>query len=386
MTVITTTKELKQVCARMKNSAFIAIDTEFMRERTYWAQLCLIQVASEDEAVAVDPLAPEIDLKPFYRLLSNKKILKVFHAGRQDIEIFYRETGKVPFPVFDTQVAGTVCGLGDQVSYENMVKKLVHAKIDKTSRFTDWSRRPLSNKQIEYALDDVRYLRPAYEKLRERLEKHDRMAWLEEEEKVLFNPDTYAYDPYNAWKRIKISNHKPRTLAILREVAAWREALAQEKNIPRNRVIRDDTVAAVALHPPKKHEDLSKIRNMHQHILGNEEYSANLLEAIQTGLNLPDKKCPHKAKKPHLQPGIGPVVELLRVLLKQKSEENFVAQRLIANAAELELIADSDEADVPAMRSWRYEIFGKDALALKHGKIGLSIDKQHIKIMRLKDK
>lgn len=385
MRTITTTSELKKLCDRLKNAEYITIDTEFIREKSYWAQLCLIQVAGPEDAVAIDPLAEDIDLKPFYNLLSNPYILKVFHAGRQDIEIFFRETGKVPHPVFDTQIAGMVCGLGEQVSYENLIKKLLHIQIDKGPRFTDWSQRPLTDKQLEYALDDVRFLRPAYEKLIERMKFHGRLNWLKREEAALSSPDTYIYNPSEAWQRIKIANHKPKTLAVLQEVAAWREAAAQEKDVPRNRLMRDDALAAMALHPPKSKAELAKIRNVHKHIVDNEDYVGQILRAVDRGIRMPDKKRPRKAKKPALPPGLAPIIEMLKVLLKQKCEEHFVAQKLIANAADLELLAAFDDADIDCLKGWRFELFGKDALALKHGEIGLSIVNQKIEIIRMDD-
>lgn len=382
MTVITTTGDLKKFCDGLKGAEFITIDTEFMREKTYWAILCLVQVAGPDDAACIDPLADGIDLSPLFELLRNKKIMKVIHGGRQDIEIFYKLTQEIPEPLFDTQIAGMVCGFGDQVGYHTLVKKLVGETIDKGSRFTDWSHRPLTDKQIAYALSDVTHLREVYKKLRKRIEKFDRMHWLEEEVGILTGEDTYDVDPMESWKRIKIRNHKPRVLGVLREVAAWRERTAQKADVPRSRVLRDDSLAEIAIHPPKDIKQLDKKRGVRKGF-ADSPWGHELLDAVKRAMNLPEDELPHRKKKPRLPAGIDPVIELLRVLLKLKCEEHMVAPKLLASAADLELIAAFDDADVPAMKGWRREIFGEDALALKHGKLGLVIEKNKIRVKEI---
>ena len=383
MTLITTTKELKAFCKTLKDSEFITIDTEFMREKTYWPKLCLIQVAGSKNFAAIDPLAKDIDLKSFYKLLQDEKILKVMHGCRQDIEIFYLLTGKIPTPLFDTQIAGMVCGFGDQISYEKLIKALVDERIDKTSRYTDWSRRPLTDKQLSYALSDVTHLRPAYEKLRERVDKFERISWLDDEFAVLGAPETYENKPEEAWHRIKIHSHHPRTLGILREVAAWRERMAQKKDVPRGRILRDDLLAEIASHPPTKMTDLKKIRNFPSGYLES-EIGHQLLAATKHGMNIPEEECPHRKKKPPMPAGLGPTIDLLRVLLKTKCEKHMVAPKLLASASDLELIAAFDDAKVRALSGWRREVFGEDALNLKHGKLALSIDEhREVKLARI---
>lgn len=381
MTVITTSKELRDFCAAQKKADYITVDTEFMREKTFWPILCLIQVAGPEDAAAIDPLARDIDLKPFYSLMNDKKILKVMHGARQDVEIFYHETKKIPEPLFDTQIAAMVCGFGDQVSYEKLAHDLLGAKIHKDRRYSDWAQRPLSEKQISYALEDVTYLRPAYEKLKKRIEKFDRMSWLEEELAVLTNPKTYDIDPEDIWQRIKIRGSKPKLLAILREITAWREREAQAQNVPRGRIMKDATCVDLAVNAPAKIEDLKKIRGLSSSIRDTDKGKA-LIAAIEKGRKTPEKDCPKPPKKPHLPPGIGPTVELLKVLLRLKSEEHMVAPRLLATIRDIELLAADDKADIPALKGWRREVFGEDALALKHGRLALSVDKNKIKVVK----
>lgn len=383
MTLITTTKDLKSICTRLKKSTFVTVDTEFIREKTYWPKLCLIQVCGDDDVpYAIDPLAEGMDLKPFYELMQNKKVLKVFHACRQDLEIFFNETGKLPTPVFDTQIAAMVCGFGEQVSYEVLVNTLARKKIDKSSRFTDWALRPLTAKQLKYALADVTHLRKIYTKMIDQLEKMGRTSWIRDEMKGLMNKGLYLTKPEDAWQRIRIPNHKPRTLCILREIAAWREQLAQDVNVPRGRILKDEALAEIATHPPAHTEALNKIRNVHQGF-GNSERGKSLLEAVKRGVEADEKKCPKWEPRPTFPPGIAPTIELLRVLLKLKCENEQVAPKLLCTAADLEMIAAfGKESKVPAMSGWRFKIFGKEALALREGKVAIAVENSKLKIVK----
>ncbi len=378
MSLITETAPLADFCERLAGEEFITVDTEFLRERTYWPELCLVQVGGAREAAAVDALAPEIDLAPLYELLRNPGITKVFHAARQDVEIFLKEMGEVPTPLFDTQIAAMVCGFGDQVGYETLAKKLAKATIDKSSRFTDWSLRPLTDKQLTYALSDVTHLRPIYEKLLSRLERTGRASWLDAEMEALAEPGTYRVEPHDAWRRIKVRSPRPRFLAVLREVAAWRESYAQEKDVPRNRILRDEALIEIAAHTPTSVGQLSRVRGLSQKMAEGHQGKA-LLEAVARGAALPPEDCPKPEARPDLPRGLGPVVDLLKVLLKMKCEEHDVAQRLVASSADLELIAADDEADVQALRGWRRELFGEDAIALKHGRLALTVAGQQLR-------
>jgi len=385
MTVITDSDALARFCARQMGSSFVAVDTEFMRERTYWPILCLVQIAGPEEAAAIDALAPGVDLTPLLTLMADESTLKVFHAARQDIEIFVNLSGTVPRPLFDTQVAAMVCGFGDAASYETLVGKLAQASLDKSSRFTDWSRRPLTERQIRYALADVVYLRTVYEQLQQRLASNGRANWFAEEMAELSNSATYRSDPSEAWRRFRLRGRvDPRFFGVLREVAAWRETAARQRNLPRGRIMRDEAVLEIAAHIPKTIEALARTRSLSKGVaegkMGNE-----ILDAIQRGLadmaalELP---APPRADPP---PGLGPLIELLRVLLKQRCEEHQVAQKLLATAEDLEAIAADDEAPVRALSGWRREIFGRDALALKHGSLALTVRRNRISLVELGD-
>ena len=382
MTLITTTADLKALCDRLTGAEFVTVDTEFMREKTYWSKLCLIQLAGPNEAAAIDPLAPGIDLTPLYDFMNDGKTLKVIHGGRQDVEIFYHDTGKIPSPLFDTQIAAMVCGFGDQVSYGVLVHDLTGEQIDKGSRFTDWSTRPLSDRQIHYGLADVLHLRLVYEKLKKRIDKFQRMEWVAQEMAELCDPKTYENPPEDAWHRIKLHAHRPRMLGILREICAWREHEARRINIPRGRFIKDEALAEIAGHPPTTVEALSRIRSLNSGFAEGSK-GQDLLNIIKHAMNLPEADCPKIEKKPHLPPGLAPIIDLLRVLLKMKCDEHFVAPKLLASAHDLEMIAAFDNADVKALKGWRYELFGKDALELKTGKLALSIEKKQIKVIRV---
>jgi ribonuclease D len=383
MMVISDTAALARFCDEQRGTSFVAVDTEFMRERTYWPILCLVQVAGPIEAAAIDPLAPGIDLTPLLALMADESILKVFHAARQDVEIFLNLSGTVPKPLFDTQIAAMVCGFGDAASYETLVGKLAQASLDKSSRFTDWSRRPLTERQIRYALADVVHLRTVYDGLQQRLASNGRAAWFAEDMAELADPATYRSEPSEAWRRFRLRGRvDPRFFGVLREVAAWRETAARQRNLPRGRIMRDEAVLEIASHTPKTTEALGRSRSLGKGVaegrLGNE-----ILEAVQRGLansNALEVPAPSRADTP---PGLGPLIELLRVLLKQRCEEHQVAQKLVATAEDLEAIAADDRASVPAVFGWRYDIFGKDALALKHGRLALTVRRNRITLVEV---
>jgi len=382
MNLITTPDELEAFCGRLATADFITVDTEFLRDKTYWPQLCLVQVAGPDEAAAIDALAPGLDLKPLLDLLANEAVLKVFHAARQDIEIFVNLTGTVPKPLFDSQVAGMVCGYGDAVSYETLATKLAGAKIDKSSRFTDWAHRPLTERQLVYALADVTYLRTVYEKLRAKIEKSGRMEWLADEMALLTEPGTYRVDPADAWKRLKTRGGNKKFLSILKELAAWRELAAQSRDIPRGRILRDESLLEIAAHAPATIDDLARIRGLGRSVAEG-KLGSDMIACVERGLAAPESSAPELPARTELPPGLGPLVDLLRVLLKLRCEENDVAQKLVANGEQLEMIAADDDADVPVMTGWRYDLFGKDALALKHGKLALTAQGKRIRVVDL---
>ncbi|MFZ5791101.1 MAG: ribonuclease D [Pseudomonadota bacterium] len=382
MLLIADTAALAQFVDRQRAAAYIAVDTEFMRDRTYWPVLCLVQIAGPDEAAVIDALAPGIDLAPLFSLLADPKVLKVFHAARQDIEIFFHLTGKIPAPIVDTQVAAMVCGFGDAVSYENLAGKLAGARIDKSSRFTDWSHRPLTERQLHYALSDVTHLRPTYEKLQRRMEKSGRTDWVAEEMAILTDPATYRLEPREAWLRLKPRSDKPRFLAVLREVAAWREEEAQRRDQPRSRIAKDETLTEIAAHGPTTAEELARCRGLSKGFAESRQ-GQTLLLAVKRGLTLSEAECPAPPPRPETAPGIGPLVDLLRVLLKMRCETYQVAQKLVASASDLERIAADDRAPVPALSGWRRELFGADALALKHGRLALTAAGKEVKIVTL---
>ena len=381
MTVITETGALSEFCRRAADLDYITVDTEFIRDKTYWPQLCLVQIGVPDDAVAIDTLAPEIDLGPLYALMANKKTLKVFHAARQDIEIFFHQTGEIPGPLFDTQVAAMVCGYGDAVGYERLVASLTKASIDKSMRFTDWSRRPLSAKQINYALGDVTHLRDIYAALSKRLDASGRAEWVAEEMAVLTAPETYRLEPEEAWRRIKTRNRNRRFLAILRELASWRETEAQTRDVPRNRVLRDDVMVEIAVHAPKAPEDLLRLRGFARD-KKSKETMARIIEVVAQGASTPDKDCPRPPDNGVRGGAVGASVDLLKVLLKLRCEEHEVAQKLVATSDDIESIARSDKADVAALRGWRRQVFGEDAIALKHGRLALTANGKDIKVIQ----
>ncbi len=374
MSLITDTESLTAFCKPLHDTDFITIDTEFMREKTYWPQLCLVQVAGPDVFAAIDPLSEEIDLTPLFDLLRDEHVIKVFHAARQDLEIFLQLMNALPTPVFDTQVAAMVCGFGESVGYDQLISKLTKVRLDKGSRFTDWSLRPLSERQINYALADVTHLRAAYEKLSTRLKKEQRRAWIEEEMLLLATPETFLPDPMKAYERLKSRGGKGRFLAVLRELAAWRELEARRRDVPRNRVLRDESLIEIAHHLPGNPDALAKSRGLGTKA-ANGPMGKHILKAVERGRNLPEPQWPRPPAKPDLPNGIGPISDLLKVLLKKVAEDTHVAGRLIANSADIELIAGlGEKAEVRALKGWRREIFGLYALRLRAGDMSLAID------------
>lgn len=377
MRLITTTPELADVCTVLAASDFVAVDTEFMREQTFWPHLRLIQLAGPAAEVIVDPLAPGIDLKPFYELMADEKVVKVFHAARQDVEIVFAETGKVPHPVFDSQVAAMVCGFGDSVSYVNLVKKVTGKDLDKSSRFTDWSRRPLSQKQLVYALGDVTHLRDIYRYLQGELDATGRAKWLDEEMAVLTDPRTYETHPDEAWQRLKLRVKNRKALGVLMELAAWRERLAQGQDVPRGRILRDEALYDIANQAPTSPEQLSELRTLSDGF-SRSARAKEIIEAVRKGLARDPKTIPPLSQGNQLSAEATATLELLKVLLKANAARHKVAPRLIADAEDLERIAADGEADVPAMRGWRRQLFGEDALKLKRGQLALTLHKGEV--------
>jgi ribonuclease D len=381
MSLISTSEELAALCGRLAGQPYVTVDTEFLRETTFWPKLCVIQLASEAEAHAVDALAPGIDLSPFVALMLNPAVVKVFHAARQDIEIIWKMCGDTPKPLFDTQVAAMVCGFGDQVSYEQLAGSLAGAKIDKSSRFTDWSRRPLTPAQIDYAIADVTHLRVVYRKLQARLEKSGRLEWLTEEIAFLTAPETYEQRPENAWLRLRSRMRKPRDVAVLMELAAWRETEAQTKDVPRSRVLKDDTLVDVALSAPTSAEALGRLRTIPQ---GYERSRTgqDLIACVERGLARDPKSLPGMERE-RQAPNGGAVVQLLKVLLQSVTEKQQVAPKMIATVEDLEAIARDDAADVPALSGWRRDLFGEAALDLKAGRLSLAIEDGKVTVKRI---
>lgn len=374
MRIITTSEALAEVCADFAQHEFVTVDTEFMREKTFYPILCLIQMACNGDEVIVDPLAKDIDLAPFFALMADTETVKVFHSARQDIEIMHYMGDVIPTPLFDTQVAAMVCGFGDSVGYENLVRKLVGARIDKTSRFTDWSHRPLSEKQLTYALSDVTHLRKAYLKLKAQLDKTGRESWLAEEMAVLESADTYRQEPENAWKRLKYRARKKRNLAVFIAAAAWREREAQSRDVPRNRILKDEALSEIATQLPREPADFKRLRAVPRGFGGSQQAVA-LLKQINKALEGPMDHVPEVKYEPVDQTAKPTaIIDLLKVALKVASERHHVAQKLIASVSDLEQIALDDEAEVRALKGWRRELFGETALDLKHGRMCIAIE------------
>jgi ribonuclease D len=372
MDLIASTDALAEACARLAQHAFVTVDTEFMRETTYYPKLCLIQMATPQEGVLVDPLAPGLDLQPFLGLMANEAVLKVFHSARQDLEIIWNLGRLVPHPVFDTQIAAMVCGYGDSVSYEQLVNDLAKARVDKSSRFTDWSHRPLSEAQLAYALSDVTHLVKVYEALAAELERTGRSAWLDEEMAVLTSPETYRADPDNAWRRLAGRMRKAREIAVLMEVAAWREREAQARDVPRGRVLKDEAVMDVAVAAPRSVEALGRLRTI-PNGFERSRTGADILAAVERGLARDPQDLP-MPERSRPRGSNGAVVELMKVLLKAVAEAEGVAPKIIATVDDLEALAEDDYADVAPSKGWRRQLFGDKALALKAGRLALSME------------
>jgi ribonuclease D len=377
MELITSTAVLAQFCERAAKHDFVTVDTEFLRETTYWPKLCLLQAATLDEAVLVDPLAPGLDLAPFFALLSDARVTKVFHAARQDIEIFVKLSGAVPQNLFDTQVAASVCGFGDSVSYDNLVRSVCNVELDKSSRFTDWSHRPLTDKQKTYAVADVTYLRDIYAALVDQVDATNRWDWVEDELDTLRSIDTYVVKPEQAWERLKAKLSRPRDLAALKALAAWREKRAQDSDQPRSRVLKDDALVELAMQRPQTPDAFDKLRAV-QRGYGRSSAAAEVMALIREVEALPKSALPQMPERYRGPSPKGAVGDLVRVLLKAVSEEHGVAARIIATSDEIDALVLDDEADVPALKGWRRKLFGDKALAIKHGRIGLAATRKGV--------
>lgn len=372
MHLITSTQELSDLCERLSRHGFVAVDTEFIREQTFWPKLCLVQMAGPDDEAIVDPLSPGIDLRPFYDLMANSSVVKVFHAARQDIEIVWTQARLMPTPIFDTQVAAMVCGFGESVSYVSLVKQITGREIDKTSRFTDWARRPLTDKQLVYALGDVTHLRSVYQRLKEELEATGRSRWLDEEMGELVDQRTYESRPEDAWRRLKLRVKNRKGLAVLIEVAAWRERTAQALDVPRNRVLRDEALYDVVIQAPTETSQLSQLRSLSDGF-GRSARAKEIVDAVKRGLARDSKTLPVIREVSGLPANKAAIVELLRVLLKACAARNKVAPRMIADTEALERIAMEEDPDVPALRGWRRDLFGREAQQLIRGELALAM-------------
>ena len=383
MHVITTQNELESVVAALEKSEFVTVDTEFIRETTFWPILCLIQMAAPGVTALIDPLSPDIDLAPFFRLMANEAVVKVFHAARQDIEIIVHLGNLVPHPVFDTQVAAMVCGFGDSVSYDQLVQRITGARLDKSSRFTDWRHRPLSGKQLEYALADVTHLIKVYQHLSAELKREDRGHWLNEEMDILTSRETYDPHPEDAWKRLKMRLRKPQELAIVQAVAAWREREARERDVPRGRVLKDDAIYEIAQQAPRDATALGRLRTTPKGWERSATATA-LLGAVNTALTLPKESMPKLPKTFQPPEGSSAAAELLKVLLRIVAEKEGVASKVLASSDDIDRIAaEGDAADVPALQGWRRAVFGDQALRLVRGEIGIKFDKRKIAVFDL---
>jgi ribonuclease D len=383
MSPITTTAELAAFCARLAGQPFVAIDTEFMRETTYWPRLCLVQAAAPTAEAVIDPLAPEMDLGPLLAVLADPTIVKVFHAARQDVEIFHN-LGVIPRPLFDTQVAAMAAGFGEQIAYDALVRQMLRLDLDKSSRFTDWARRPLSEAQLEYALADVTHLARLYPMLRSRLEESGRLEWVGEEMRALTDPALYDVTPQNAWKRLRPKRQTGRYLAVFRAVAAWRERTAQTRDQPRGRILKDEAIDELASQVPTDLEALGRLRGVPKGF-GGSRFGPELVEAIVEALEAPEASAPAAERaRPAPNAAAGAVVELLKVLLKARAEETAVASKLIATVADLEKIAADDNADTPALEGWRRQAFGEDALRLKRGELALVLDGARVRVVEVR--
>jgi ribonuclease D len=385
--LITKSNDLEALVDRLSKQPFVAVDTEFMRENTYWPDLCLIQVASSDEAAAIDPKAEGIELKPLLDLLvGNEGVLKVFHAGGQDLEIIHNLTGKVPYPLFDTQIAAMALGHGEQIGYSNLIESLLGHSLDKGARFTDWGRRPLDKRQIDYAIADVTHLATIFPRMVEKLRKTGRGAWLDEEMERLADPSSFAFEPTDAWKRLKLPNRNPAVLGRLKALAAWRETEARSKNLPRGRIVKDDTLTEIVLHPPKSQDDLGRIRGLSAGWKTN-DIGGRLMAAIKGAKPLDQDELPDREpRRPGLTKEAALVGDLLKLLLKIRAKETGVAARLIARSDDLEALAAGVRKGLNILKGWRYDEFGKDALDLVEGRLAFAIENGRLKMSRVAEK
>jgi ribonuclease D len=382
MNLITTTADLAAACERMSRHTFVTVDTEFLRETTYYPLLCVAQVATPDEAVVIDALAQDLSLAPFFELMANESVLKVFHAARQDIEIVWHQAKLIPRPIFDTQVAAMVLGYGDSISYDQLVHRITGDVIDKSNRFTDWSRRPLSTAQVNYATSDVTHLRKVFLSLSTDLQRRGRSDWVGEEMEILTSENTYRSDPETAWERLKTRVRKPKELSVLMEVAAWREREAQSRDIPRGRVLKDEAIGDIATHAPTTMEKLAALRSLPRGF-ERSKWGAEIIEAVKRGLARDASELP-KLEKPRQGVNGSATVELLKVLLRMVSEQHGVAAKVIATVEDLERISSDDRAEVPALHGWRRELFGEQAIALKRGRLALAVEKGRVVPMERK--
>ena len=384
MRIVNSTPDLKALVAELTGAPYLALDTEFMRDQTYWPKLCLIQVASSGVDAIIDPLADGIALAPFYELLKSPAVVKVLHAARQDIEIFHHQGGMIPDPLFDTQIAAMVCGFGDAASYETLCRKIAHVEIDKSSRFTDWSRRPLSQKQIDYAIGDVTHLRTIYEFLKRKLNETGRGEWVQEEIAALQDPQLYALHPEIAWKRLKPRTSSKRFLAMLATLAAWREREAQERDIPRGRVLKDEALSEIAAHPPESTEALERIRAVPKGF-AHSRFGRGLMAAVAEGKHAqPPEPIEHDRPRRRREPSPA-AIDLLKTLLRLRAEAIGVAPRLIANADDIERLAANEDEGVPALRGWRAQVFGNDAVALRKGELAIALEGGEAVVVELED-
>jgi ribonuclease D len=374
--VVTTTEDLAAACERMAQHPFVTVDTEFLRESTYYPLLCVAQIASPAEAIIIDALAAEVDLAPFYALMANERVTKVFHAARQDVEIIWHQAALIPRPLFDTQVAAMVLGYGDAISYDQLVQRVTGDALDKSSRFTDWARRPLTPAQISYAISDVTHLRDVYRALAADLTERGRANWVDEEMEILTSPDTYRSDPETAWERLKSRVRKPKELAILIELAAWREREAQLRDVPRGRVLKDEVIGEIAIQAPTTPEGLAALRSLPKGF-ERSKWGLEILEALKRGLGRDPKTLP-RLERARSQANASATVELLKVLLRMTAEKHGVAAKVIATVDDLEQIVAHDNANVRALKGWRRELFGEKALALKHGDLALAIERNRV--------
>ena len=384
--LITDTDSLHSLCERLSHSPFVAVDTEFMRETTYWPELCLIQVANSEEAAAIDPMAEGIDLTPLWDLLvDNEDVLKVFHAGGQDLEIVHNVTGKTPQPLFDTQIAAMALGYGEQVGYSNLIESMLGHALDKGARFTDWSRRPLDKRQIDYAIGDVTHLATIFPKMVSKLRRTGRGLWLDEEMERLADPSSFAFEPEDAWKRLKVPSRNPLVLGRLKVLAAWREKEARGKNLPRGRIVKDDTLADIAGHPPKTQEDLAKVRGLSAGWRNN-DIGARLMTALEGAQPLGADELPERGpSRPGLTKDGALVADLLKLLLKIKAKETGVAAKLIARSDELEALAAGVRKDLAILSGWRFDEFGRDALDLVEGRLAFATLNGKLKMTRTQE-